>query len=165
MGSKPKLSWLFYALMAVWATVILLLLGGAILFSHALSAGDVRELVTDRGSWPQPVRELLAKAAEKHIDAEPVEVFRVREFTEDYYYWRMRSSPELVELMTDEWKLKRGTTADRDAFWERWPAEWKAGERRVGQRFLGSAQGKSDNFIVIASDSEPVVYGFYYFNF
>ena len=133
---------------------------------HSFSAGSSRGPVEDRSEWPEPVLDLLAKAARAHIDVEPVRVFRIVDFTEKSYYWRMQSSPELIALMISEWQLKPGTEDELDRFWRlSWPDEWEEGARQEGQKFFANYQKPSDNFIVIVNESELVLYGYYCFNF
>jgi hypothetical protein len=93
-------------------------------------------------------------------------MYRIIDFTEKTYFWSMRSSPELIALMVSKWQLKPGTQDELDRFWRlSWPREFEVSDKHGRQIFLGNYQEPSDNFIVIADDSEPVLYGYYYFNF
>jgi hypothetical protein len=122
-----------YAALAIIVALCLglaLTLGYAVMivmFTRALSAGSSRGSIEDRAEWPEPVRDLLAQASRAQIDVEPVRVYRIVDFTEKFYYWRMRSSPELIALMESEWQLKPGTQAELNAFLRGWPNGWEGG--------------------------------------
>jgi hypothetical protein len=166
MNPASKGHWLKYLPLAVLVGLFVGLAGFFFFVLHSFSAGSSRGPVEDRAEWPEPLRAVLAKASLAKINVEPVRVFRIVDFTEKMYYWRMRSSPELITLMINEWQLKPGTKDELDRFWRlSWPSEWEVGARHGRETFLGNYQQPSDNFIVIANESEPVLYGYYYFNF
>lgn len=157
--------YLYLAVLSIIGICFVLFAGLAVLSLLAFSTNGSRGPLEDRTQWPEPIQNLLAKAFREHIDVEPVAMYRTVDFTEKVYCWRMKSSPELIDLMTREWKLKPGTPAEVENFWGEWPHGWENGAKQNGQRLLGNYAKPSDNFIVIASDSQPVVYGYYYFNF
>jgi hypothetical protein len=166
MNQASNRHWLKYWPLAV---VVFLLLGFAVFYLFVVwqfSAGSSRGLIQDRAEWPKPILDLLDQAARKQIDAEPVQMYRIIDFTEKMYYWRMRSSPELIALMVSKWQLTPGTQDELDRFLRlSWPNEFDVGEKHGRQTFLGNYQKPSDNFIVIADESGHVLYGYYYFNF
>jgi hypothetical protein len=166
MNEPANRRWLVYAPLVM---VVVLLVGFAGLYLFAVlafSAGSSRGLIEDRAEWPEPIRDLLAQAARKQIDVEPVQMYRVIDFTEKQYYWTMRSSPELIASMVSKWELKPGTQDELDRFWRLdWPREFEVGDKHGRQTFLGNYQKPSGNFIVITDESKPVLYGYYYFNF
>jgi hypothetical protein len=166
MNPPSKRQWLNYLPLAVLVTLLVGFAGIYLLTVWGFSVGSSRGLVEDRGEWPEPIRDLLAQAARKQIDVEPVQMYRIIDFTEKTYYWTMRSSPELVAMMVSKWELKPGTQDELDRFWRLgWPTEFEVGDKHGRQTFLGNYQKPSDNFIVITDESKPVLYGYYYFNF
>jgi hypothetical protein len=158
--------WFRYALWAtfVLAGIVVLILGFVVVVLLAFPEGP-RGPVEDRAEWPKPLQDLLAKASGCQIDAEPVRIYCIQDFTERYYYWRMNASPQLIALMVSEWKLRPGTQTDVDRFWKRWPSDWETANTQGDQKCLANAGKPSDNFVVIVDGSRPFVYGFYWFNF
>lgn len=99
MNQKSNRRWFRYAPLAVVVALLVGFAGFYFVARHAFSAGSSRGLVENRAEWPEPIRDVLAQAARKQIDPEPVQMYRVIDFTEKTYYWSMRSSPELIALM------------------------------------------------------------------
>lgn len=172
MTSPSQRSWLhnlpvvvFIVLCAIVALMAVLAIGHTFLSYSSPFAGRSRVVVEDRTEWPKPLRELLDEAVSAQIDAEPVKVFRLVDFTEEFFYWQMKSSPELIALMINDWKLKPGTKREIEAFWSQWPPELEKRSYESRQKFLGNYQRESDNFIVVVDEASSVIYGYYYFNF
>ena len=93
-------------------TGIVALFLGCVVAVRQMFSGGPRGPVEERAEWPQPLQDLLLQASGAQIDIEPVRVYRIQDFTERYYFWRMKASPQLIALMVSEWELRPGTQTD-----------------------------------------------------
>jgi hypothetical protein len=97
--------------------VVLFVCGMSILYvivnaymEWSLHQEEIRRWQTvPRQQWPNSLKELLDSAKQTQIEPESIKVF-YRHWSEDWY-WEFSSSPQLLHLMTDRWKL---TKIDRD---------------------------------------------------
>ena len=82
-----------------------------------------------------------------------------------HYYWKLRGSPELIQLMVSQWGLRLGTSSDVSHFWNRWPNDWEVVDRKGRLSWLANYGNKSDNYIYIVMIDGDSVYVYYWFNF
>jgi hypothetical protein len=141
--------------------VIALILGLIVAAQRALEPN--RGPVEDRNEWPAPLYKVLAAVGSADLDIEPVRVYRIQSFMDRHYYWKLRGSPELIQLMVSQWGLRPGTSNDVSHFWNRWPDDWETVDRNGRLSWLANYGNKSDNYIVMIDGD--VVYVYYYFNF
>jgi hypothetical protein len=152
---------MLFAVLCAWLAVAI----------RRASTSTLGVLVSSQTEWPEVLRELLEHAVQKHINVDQLQVYCISKGWDDEYYWQMKSSPQLLDLMNARWTLSRvdAKHAMVRRFWERLPTNWDSLSQDADPEFFMSASwlaGEKGNLYLVMHDkARGILVVRYYYNF
>ncbi len=126
---KRRVRELLFVIAVLWGAAILPLSYAAyFIYSWCVEPFSKEGPVTSPADFPKPLQDLLHEAEQKRIQIEQLEVYCWADFGDQEYYFQMRSSGDLVDLITKRWELspvKQTHEGLVSYFWQRIPPSWE----------------------------------------
>ena len=97
--------------------------------------------ITERSEFPDELQDLLAAAEREGIKIEELDVFcQYRGDLDEEWYWKMKASPELIELATSLWYLSASdkSISQIQGSWQRVPSSHVAPVTNETQLYVSS---------------------------
>ncbi len=152
--------------------IVALLCSGFVVFRSIISAHW--EPVENRSEWPMDLQYLLKDADQKRIKIEQIKVYDLKNrgaFSNVENFWRMESSPGLLDLLTESWDLlpinKNNMWAEK--FNAKMPDDWRFPNQSNEVEYFASKRrlegGKSALYVVMNDKTHKQIFVWYYFNF
>jgi hypothetical protein len=159
---------------AIVVIIVLLFVGVSyyismcVYYHSAATEASARGRIVPKQEWPHTFVDLLKDAEQHHIEMSNIRVYQM---SNDEYYWKSDSSPELFELMSNRWDLRAAREDHKlvGRFQERMPTSLVASSHPDGiSYYLSSnwlAGEKGDLHCVMTDKTNRVVIVRYYYNF
>lgn len=122
--------------------------------------------VERREEWPEPLARLASSAEASNIKLQDLQVYCVANGFTIEYVWRLRSTPGLFDLISQEYGLEDYVPTESGRFrpQDHLPDWWTPQEHAKTHYYAGNPGGVGDQFVVFHDELNQALFVHYYHN-